>query len=197
MLIDGHDVRDVTLKSLRAEIAIVSQEVSLFHDTVRANIAYGRPGASEEEIRRAASLAGASDFIATLPKGYETIVGERGAKLSGGQRSRIAIARALLKNAPILLLDEATSSLDNETERQVQDALATLIAGRTTLVVAHRLSTIADADIIFVIDQGRVVEQGRHAELIARNGAYARLHALQAGEGAVQLASGEGERARA
>ena len=191
--VDGNDVRDVSLASLRARIAIVSQEVSLFHDSVRANIAYGRPDASDAEIRQAAALAGAADFIDGLPQGYETLVGERGTKLSGGQRQRIAIARALLKNAPILLLDEATSSLDNESERVVQAALSTLMKGRTTLVVAHRLSTIADADLIYVIEDGRVVEQGRHAELIARGRTYARLYALQAGDsGAV-----EGARARA
>ena len=150
LLIDGVDVRDVTLKSLRAEIAIVSQEVSLFHDTVRANIAYGRLDSTPLQIEQAALLAGAADFVADLPQGYDTIVGPRGVKLSGGQRQRIAIARALLKNAPILLLDEATSALDNESERAVQAALATLMQGRTTLVVAHRLSTIADADIIYV-----------------------------------------------
>ena len=191
--VDGADVRDVTMASLRARIAIVSQEVSLFHDTVRANIAYGRPDASDAEIRHAAALAGAAEFIDGLPQGYETRVGERGTKLSGGQRQRIAIARALLKNAPILLLDEATSSLDNESERVVQAALSTLMKGRTTLVVAHRLSTIADADLIYVIEDGRVVEQGRHAELIARGRTYARLYALQAGESGAL----EGARARA
>jgi subfamily B ATP-binding cassette protein MsbA len=181
--IDGHDIRDVTLDSLRARIAIVSQEVSLFHDTVRANIAYGRPDASDADIRRAAALAGAAEFIDGLPLGYETLVGERGTKLSGGQRQRIAIARALLKNAPILLLDEATSALDTESERAVQAALATLMEGRTTLVIAHRLSTVVDADLIYVVDDGRIVEQGRHAELIARGRTYARLYALQAGDG--------------
>ena len=191
--VNGADVRDVTLASLRRQIAIVSQEVSLFHDTVRANIAYGRPTASEDEIREAASLAGAADFIDALPDGYDTIVGERGTKLSGGQRQRVSIARALLKNAPILLLDEATSSLDNESERAVQTALAMLMEGRTTLVVAHRLSTVADADIIYVVEDGRIVEQGQHAELIARGRTYARLYALQGGE----LGVIEGARARA
>jgi subfamily B ATP-binding cassette protein MsbA len=183
--IDGVDVREATLASLRAQIAIVSQDISLFHDSVRANIAYGRPGASEEQIRAAARLAGAEDFIMALPQDYATMVGERGTKLSGGQRQRIAIARALLKNAPILLLDEATSALDNETERQVQAALRTLMEGRTTLVVAHRLSTIADADVIYVIEDGNVAEQGRHGELLARGGAYARLHAAQTQNGTV------------
>jgi ATP-binding cassette, subfamily B, bacterial MsbA len=180
--IDGHDVRDVTLASLRARIALVSQEVSLFHDTIRANIAYGRPTASDAELRQAAALAGAAEFIEAMPQGYDTVVGERGAKLSGGQRQRVAIARALLKNAPILLLDEATSALDSESERAVQSALSTLMQGRTTLIIAHRLSTVIDADVIYVVDGGRIVEQGRHAELLARGRAYARLYALQAGE---------------
>jgi subfamily B ATP-binding cassette protein MsbA len=178
--IDGVDVRDVTLASLRAAIALVSQDTALFHDTIRANIAYGRPDASEAEIARAAAIAGASAFIAELPEGYATVVGARGAKLSGGQRQRIAIARAVLKDAPILLLDEATSALDVETERQVQAALAELKRDRTTLVVAHRLSTIVDADRICVLDQGRIVEQGTHGQLLARRGIYARMHAAQA-----------------
>lgn len=196
--IDGADVRDATIASLRSAVGIVSQEVSLFHDTVRANIAYGKPQASEEEIAQAAAAAGAAEFIAALPQGYDTIVGERGVKLSGGQRQRIAIARALLKNAPVLLLDEATSSLDTESERQVQAALAVLMKGRTTLVVAHRLSTIVDADIIYVIDKGRVAEQGRHAELLARGGIYARLYAAQGAEhGGTAFESGAASRARA
>jgi ATP-binding cassette, subfamily B, bacterial MsbA len=187
LLIDGMDVRDVTLESLRADIAIVSQEVSLFHDTVRANISYGRPEAEQQEIEHAALLAGAADFIAELPNGYDTVVGPRGVKLSGGQRQRVAIARALLKNAPILLLDEATSALDNETERQVQAALNLLMEGRTTLVIAHRLSTIVDADLIYVIEHGRAVECGRHAELMARRGVYARLYAEQEHEMPIQM----------
>jgi len=177
--IDGVDVRDATLASLRGAIALVSQEVSLFNDTARANIAYGRPDASEDEIRAAARAAAADAFIRALPEGYDTVVGERGVRLSGGQRQRIAIARAMLKNAPILLLDEATSSLDTESERAVQEALARLMKGRTVLVIAHRLSTVIDADVIYVIVDGRVVETGTHAELLAKNGAYARLYDMQ------------------
>ncbi len=177
--IDGTDVRDATLASLRANIALVSQEISLFDDTVGANIAYGRNGAGEAEIVEAARHAAAHEFIMGLPQGYDTPVGGQGVKLSGGQRQRVAIARAMLKNAPILLLDEATSALDSESERQVQAALAQLMRGRTTLVIAHRLSTVAGADIIYVVEDGRVVESGSHAELMARRGVYARLYALQ------------------
>jgi ATP-binding cassette, subfamily B, bacterial MsbA len=177
--IDGQDIRDVTLSSLRGAIGLVSQEVSLFDDTIRANIAYGRFGASEEDIVAAAKAAAADDFIRGLPQGYDTMVGEHGVKLSGGQRQRLSIARAMLKNAPILLLDEATSALDTESERQVQGALKNLMHGRTTLVIAHRLSTVIEADIIYVIDNGHVAERGNHAELLRRDGVYARLHALQ------------------
>jgi subfamily B ATP-binding cassette protein MsbA len=177
--IDDADVRDVTLTSLRANIGLVSQEISLFDDTVRANIAYGRPEASEDEIVEAAKRAAAHDFITALPQGYDTEVGGQGAKLSGGQRQRVAIARAMLKNAPILLLDEATSALDTASERQVQAALTKLMEGRTTLVIAHRLSTVLDADLIYVIDEGRVIESGNHDALIAQDGAYARLYAMQ------------------
>ncbi len=177
--IDGQDVRDVTLASLRGAVALVAQEVTLFDDTVRANIAYGRFGASEAEIEAAARAAGAEDFIRELPNGYDTQVGEHGVRLSGGQRQRLAIARAMLKDAPILLLDEATSALDSESERQVQAALRTLIRGRTTVVIAHRLSTVQGADLICVVDRGRIVESGRHGELLARNGLYARLYAMQ------------------
>ena len=177
--IDGIDVRDITLASLHANIALVSQEIMLFDDTVRANIAYGRAGASEDEIINAAQNAAAHDFITQLPDGYETIVGEQGIKLSGGQRQRLAIARAMLKNAPILLLDEATSALDTESERQVQTALHELMQGRTSLVIAHRLSTVMDADIIYVIDEGRIVEHGCHDELLYKKGLYARLYTMQ------------------
>jgi len=177
--IDGTDIRDATLESLYANISLVSQEVMLFDDTVRANIAYGRPGASQADIEDAARHAAALDFIRELPQGFDTMVGERGIKLSGGQRQRLAIARAILKNAPILLLDEATSSLDTESERHVQQALDHLMQGRTTLVIAHRLSTIVGADVIYVIQNGGIVEMGSHAELVAKNGAYEKLYALQ------------------
>jgi subfamily B ATP-binding cassette protein MsbA len=180
--IDGQDVREVTIASLRSAIALVAQEVSLFDDTVRANIAYGRFGASLAEIEEAARAAAADAFIRELPQGYDTMVGEHGVRLSGGQRQRIAIARAMLKDAPILLLDEATSALDSEAERQVQRALNTLIRGRTTLVIAHRLSTVQGADLICVVDRGRIVETGGHSELLARGGLYARLHAMQFAE---------------
>jgi len=175
----GRDVRDVTLSSLRSKIALVSQETALFDDTVRANIAYGKFGATEDEIEAAAVAAFADSFIRNLPQGYDTIVGEHGVKLSGGQRQRIAIARAMLRNAPILLLDEATSALDNESERAVQAALKRLQQGRTTIVVAHRLSTIVDADQIVVLEHGAVVEQGTHAQLLEKQGVYARLYGMQ------------------
>jgi len=179
VLIDGQDVRAVTLASLRSNVALVSQELTLFDDTIRANIAYGRPDASQQDIEAAARHAAAHDFITALPQGYDTLVGENGVKLSGGQRQRVAIARAMLRDAPILLLDEATSALDSESERLIQTALSDLMRGRTTLVIAHRLSTVIDADVIFVLDHGRLIEQGSHAELLARNGAYARLYATQ------------------
>jgi subfamily B ATP-binding cassette protein MsbA len=180
--IDGQDIRDVTLESLRKSTALVSQEITLFDDTIRANIAYGRAGATDAEIEEAARNAAAHDFILQLENGYDTVVGEHGVKLSGGQRQRIAIARAMLKNAPILLLDEATSALDTESERHIQSALAELMKGRTTLVIAHRLSTIIDADKICVIHRGRLIEQGRHEELLAQGGAYANLYNLQFSE---------------
>jgi ATP-binding cassette, subfamily B, bacterial MsbA len=182
VLIDGADVRDVTLESLRRNIALVSQEITLFDDTIRANIAYGRKGADDADIAAAARRAGAEAFIAALPKGYDTVVGEQGIKLSGGQRQRLAIARAVLKDAPILLLDEATSALDAESERHVQVALGELMRNRTTLVIAHRLSTVVGADVIYVMDRGRVAEVGTHHELLARSGLYARLYALQSAD---------------
>ncbi len=174
--IDNQDIHDVTLESLRAAIGVVTQEAVLFDESVEDNIALGRPGAGHDEIERAARNAAAHDFICELPEGYRTRVGEGGLKLSGGQRQRIAIARAMLRNAPILLLDEATSALDAESERQVQDALTRLTKGRTTIVIAHRLSTVRDADQIFVLDRGRVTESGKHQALLAMGGLYAQLY---------------------
>jgi subfamily B ATP-binding cassette protein MsbA len=175
IMIDGQDLREVTITSLRQAIAIVSQEVTLFDDTIRANIALGRLDANDEEIVTAAKAAAAHEFIMAQPKGYDTMIGDSGLRLSGGQRQRLALARAILKNAPILLLDEATSALDTESERLVQEALTRFTRNRTTLVIAHRLSTVQRADMICLMDQGRVVEAGAHADLLARDGAYARL----------------------
>ncbi len=180
VLIDGHDTRDVTLKSLREQIALVTQETVLFDDSIAANIAYGRPEATREAIETAARAANAHDFISAMPGGYDTTIGERGQRLSGGQRQRLAIARALLRNSPLLILDEATSSLDAESESLVQDALATLMQNRTTFVIAHRLSTIRRADLIVALEKGRVAEVGSHDDLVDRpDGVYARLYALQ------------------
>ncbi|HYT15717.1 MAG TPA: lipid A export permease/ATP-binding protein MsbA [Burkholderiales bacterium] len=178
--LDGIDAREITLASLRANIALVSQDVALFNDTVAANIAYGRAGgASRAELETAARAAHALDFIREMPQDFDTLIGENGVRLSGGQRQRLAISRALLKDAPILLLDEATSALDSESERHVQAALSELMRGRTTIVIAHRLSTIEHADRIIVLQRGRMVETGNHAELLARNGVYARLYRIQ------------------
>jgi subfamily B ATP-binding cassette protein MsbA len=177
--IDGQDVRRVSLASLRRHIALVTQEPFLFDDTVAANIAYAKDGASRVEIEAAASQAAAHEFILALPQGYDTVVGEAGARLSGGQRQRVAIARAFLKDAPLLLLDEATSALDSESEAQIQAALARLMSGRTTVLIAHRLSTVRGADRIYVLDQGRVVETGAHASLMTRGGLYAKLARTQ------------------
>ncbi|HJT16074.1 MAG TPA: ABC transporter transmembrane domain-containing protein [Thermoanaerobaculia bacterium] len=177
--IDGHDVRDVTLKSLRALMGFVTQEVVLFNDTVRNNIAYGRTNVDEEKVIEAAKAANAHDFVSALPQGYDTPVGESGVLLSGGQRQRLAIARALFKNPPILVLDEATSALDTESERLVQQALNNLMRGRTTLVIAHRLSTVRSANKIVVLDKGDIAEVGPHEELLARRGLYRRLYDLQ------------------
>ena len=177
--IDGQDVRDVTLASLRASMALVAQDAALFNDSIRANIALGREGATHAQIEDAAKNAAAHDFITALPQGYDTIVGDRGGNLSGGEKQRVALARAFLRNAPILLLDEATSALDAESEAKVQDALKRLAKGRTVLVIAHRLATVRDADRILVFDQGRIVEMGRHESLIAKGGLYARLSRLQ------------------
>jgi subfamily B ATP-binding cassette protein MsbA len=179
VLWDGTDLRDATISSLRAQIALVTQETVLFNDTVRHNIAYGKPEATQAEIEEAARIAFAHDFIEELPQKYETIVGERGIFLSGGQRQRLAIARALLVDAPVLILDEATSALDAESERFVQQAIANLVRNRTTMVIAHRLSTVRRADAIVVMEGGRITELGTHSELLARGGQYRRLYELQ------------------
>ena len=181
ILIDGKDIRDVTQGSLREAIAYVPQESSLFHRSIFENIAYGKPNASREEVLRAAKLANADEFIKDLPEGYDTLVGERGVKLSGGQRQRVAIARAILKDAPILVLDEATSALDSESEALIQDALTNLMKGRTSIVVAHRLSTIAGLDEIVVLSEGRIVEKGSHHDLLKADGEYRKLWSRQSG----------------
>lgn len=188
--IDGVDVRDLKLESLRGAMGIVSQETVLFHDTVRANIAYGAPDATQHDIERAAQAANAHDFVCALREGYDTVVGERGTRLSGGQRQRLAIARAILRDPPILVFDEATSALDTESERLVQEAVGHLLAGRTVLVIAHRLSTVQRADVILVLDDGRIVERGDHASLFAAAGLYRRLYEIQFAE---QPEHGNGE----
>jgi subfamily B ATP-binding cassette protein MsbA len=179
--IDGQDIKHTTIESLRDSIALVTQDPVLFDDTIRANIAYGSKPVVEEQVIAAAKAAAAHDFITGLPKGYDTRVGEAGGLLSGGERQRIAFARAIYKDAPILLLDEPTSSLDSEAEAKVQIALEGLMRGRTVLMIAHRLSTVKKADVICVLDQGRIVEAGRHDDLVAKGGLYTRLHRTQFG----------------
>jgi subfamily B ATP-binding cassette protein MsbA len=179
ILLDGYDVRDVSLASLRSQIGIVAQETMLFNDTVRNNIAYGQPHVSQREVERAAQAALAHDFIRQMPEGYNTMIGERGFRLSGGERQRLSVARALLKNAPLLILDEATSALDSESEVLVQTALQNLMKGRTVFVIAHRLSTVRRADRILVLENGVIADQGSHEELLSRLGTYRRLYELQ------------------
>ena len=193
ILLDGHDLRDLKLASLRGNIAMVSQDVALFNDTVAANIAYGSmSGATREQVEAAAKAAHATEYIREMPQGFETMIGENGVKLSGGQRQRLAIARALLKDAPVLILDEATSALDSESERYVQEALKTLMQGRTTIVIAHRLSTVEHADRIVVMSRGLVAEVGTHAELLARDGLYAKLYRIQFAEDGDPVADNAG-----
>lgn len=181
ILVDGQNVADITQQSLRRSIAYVPQEALLFHRTIAENIAYGRPDATMDEIREAARQANALEFIEKLPQGFDTVTGERGVKLSGGQRQRVAIARAMLADAPILVLDEATSALDSESEALVQDALRKLMAGRTSIVVAHRLSTVASLDRIVVLSNGKIIEDGPHAKLVQQSGEYASLWNRQTG----------------
>jgi len=181
ILIGGQDIRDLRQADLRSQIAYVPQDPAMFHRSLRENIAFARPDATEAEIHRAAEAAHVAEFVNSLPDGYDTMVGERGVKLSGGQRQRVALARAILRDAPILLLDEATSALDSESESLVQEALWRLMQGRTALVVAHRLSTVADMDRLIVLDRGRIIEQGTHHELLAAEGAYAKLWQHQSG----------------
>jgi len=194
--IDGIDVRDMTQASLRAAIGVVPQDTVLFNDTIAYNIAYGRPGATQAEIEHAARLAQVHDFVLRLPEGYATRVGERGLKLSGGEKQRVAIARTILKDPRILILDEATSALDSRTEREIETALRTVATNRTTLVIAHRLSTVVDADEIIVLAEGEVAERGTHASLLAQRGLYARMWALQAEQQAVDPQSDESHVAR-
>jgi subfamily B ATP-binding cassette protein MsbA len=179
IFIDGNDIRDVTVSSLRKNIAIVTQEMILFNDSIKANIAYGSYNENMDRIIEAASAANAHNFIMDLPDGYDTVISEGGEKLSGGQRQRICIARAIMRDAPILILDEATSALDTESEREVQAALDKFMIGRTTLVIAHRLSTVTGADRVIALNAGELVEEGTHNELLSRQGYYARLYYLQ------------------
>ncbi|HEU5195274.1 MAG TPA: ABC transporter ATP-binding protein, partial [Methylomirabilota bacterium] len=185
--IDGHDVREVTLQSLAAAIGVVSQDPHLFHDTVAENLRYARPEATDAEIRQACVAARIHDVIAALPDGYDTVVGERGYRMSGGEKQRLAIARVLLKRPAIVILDEATAHLDSENEAHIQEALATALAGRTSIAIAHRLSTVAAADLILVLDGGRIVECGRHEELLAAGGLYQELYETQYAAAAVRL----------
>jgi ATP-binding cassette subfamily B protein len=181
ILIDDQEVAGVTLESLRRQIALIPQDPVLFHRTVRENIAYGKPDATEDELLYAAKLAHCDEFIQNIPDGYEAKVGERGTKLSGGEKQRIAIARAILVDAPILILDEATSSLDSVTERYIQDSLEKLMQNRTTIVIAHRLSTLSRMDRILVLNRGKIVEEGTHASLLGRGGLYAKMWNMQVG----------------
>ena len=179
ILINGQDIRDLTQKSLRGAIGLVPQDTVLFNDTIFNNIAYGDPNADREAIEKAAKAARIHDFVEGLPDGYETVVGERGLKLSGGEKQRVAIARMVLKNPPILILDEATTALDSLTEKQIQSALHELSSGRTSLMIAHSLSTVVDADQVIVLDEGKVIEQGRHQDLLSQGGQYATMWARQ------------------
>jgi ATP-binding cassette subfamily B protein len=179
ILIDGHDLRDVTLASLAGQIGMVTQESYLFHDTIGVNLLYARASATQAEVEAAARAANIHDFVMGLPYGYETIVGERGYRLSGGEKQRLALARVILKDPCILVLDEATSSLDSESEALIQEALKRVMAGRTSIVIAHRLSTIQAADLILVMDRGQIVERGTHSELLEQGGLYARLYETQ------------------
>ena len=187
LLIDDQDIRDITQRSLHEAIGVVPQDTVLFNDTIYYNIAYGQTGATPDQVKNAAKAAQIHDFVESLPMGYETTVGERGLKLSGGEKQRVGIARTLLKNPPILLLDEATSALDSETEHEIQDSLIEMGQGRTVLTIAHRLSTVVHADRIVVLESGQIVEQGRHDELLLKDGRYAHLWNLQLAENGTHL----------